>query len=511
MVDNNNKRICPYGDQCYRNNALHFQEFDHQKSTKRQSVNNGDNGTIIKRNKRTTIDDVIGECNGFFLNYLPNRLNRLSNRVKTITLKAILSKENGKIVRTIHFSYLYNLEWYDSHLQPFTWTNFFNSLTNRLIDQYPADCQNTPIDIVFGDRNNDGDVDQLKIDSLLYSNVSLCPIQMKGKFSCHHSKMMILLYDDGIRIVILSSNFIPMDFYAVTQGIWVSPKLKMKSDDEEKTCKTNFKKDLIEYLTHYRNKAIEKWINIIKDYDFSPINVFLIGSIPNSHANTDRDSFGHMKLRKILKTSEYGPTNEINNWPIICQFSSIGSLGPTPESWLTGQFSASLSALYNDYNGCKATMKCIYPTVANILNSIEPTGSSFPYSKITADKQPYLNEFFHQWKASAVSNRNDVMPHIKTYARLSPDNKEMAWFCLTSANLSKAAWGQLVKSGSKFQIWNYELGVLFLPKLMVCRNFLLMINRNSFSIDSQNNHSFPLPYDLPLVKYDQSDKPWVNS
>ena len=209
------------------------------------------------------------------------------------------------------------------------------------------------------------------------------------------------------------------------------------------------------------------WINIIQEYDFSPINVFLIGSICNSHGNDDRESFGHLKIRKILRTSHYGPTNEIKNWPIICQFSSIGSLGKTPQSWLTAQFLASFSATYNDFNGIKPELKCIYPTIEDILNSLDKNGTCFPYIKSTADKQPYLNDFFYRWKAS-ISDRNNVMPHIKTYARISPDNRKMAWFCLTSANLSKAAWGHLVKIGSKLRILNYELGVLFLPKLMVC-------------------------------------------
>lgn len=290
---------------------------------------------------------------------------------------------------------------------------------------------------------------------------------MNGIYSCHHSKMIILHYeDDSIRIIILTANMTPLDWYTVTQGIWISPKLK-KNNLKEDTSKTNFKNDLIQYLKAYEHKSIVMWINIIQEYDFSPINVFLIGSICNSHGNDDRESFGHLKIRKILRTSHYGPTNEIKNWPIICQFSSIGSLGKTPQSWLTAQFLASFSATYNDFNGIKPELKCIYPTIEDILNSLDKNGTCFPYVKSTADKQPYLNDFFYRWKAS-ISDRNNVMPHIKTYARISPDNRKMAWFCLTSANLSKAAWGHLIKIGSKLRILNYELGVLFLPKLMVC-------------------------------------------
>lgn len=55
-----------------------------------------------------------------------------------------------------------------------------------------------------------------------------------------------------------------------------------------------------------------------------------------------------------------------------------------------------------------------------------------------------------------------AMPHIKSYTRLSPDLKRMAWFVLTSANLSKAAWGT-----QNNYIASYEAGILFLPTFIV--------------------------------------------
>ena len=72
---------------------------------------------------------------------------------------------------------------------------------------------------------------------------------------------------------------------------------------------------------------------------------------------------------------------------------------------------------------------------------------------------------FSQWKSDA-RYRSQAMPHIKTYTRVSPDNKKIAWFHLTSANMSKAAWGTRRKTGGIY-IMSYEAGVLFLPKFVV--------------------------------------------
>lgn len=68
-----------------------------------------------------------------------------------------------------------------------------------------------------------------------------------------------------------------------------------------------------------------------------------------------------------------------------------------------------------------------------------------------------------QWRAVSA-RRERAMPHIKTFTRIS-DNGNIAWFLLTSANLSKAAWGALEKKGTQLTIRSYELGVLVHPEL----------------------------------------------
>jgi tyrosyl-DNA phosphodiesterase-1 len=66
------------------------------------------------------------------------------------------------------------------------------------------------------------------------------------------------------------------------------------------------------------------------------------------------------------------------------------------------------------------------------------------------------------------------MPHIKTFTRFiatsAPQQHqqqafELPWLFVTSHNLSKAAWGELLKNGQQLFIRSYELGVLCLPSL----------------------------------------------
>ncbi|KAK2360376.1 tyrosyl-DNA phosphodiesterase [Trifolium repens] len=127
------------------------------------------------------------------------------------------------------------------------------------------------------------------------------------------------------------------------------------------------------------------------------------------------------------------------------------------------------------------------------------------------------------------------MPHIKTFARYN--NQNIAWFCLTSANLSKAAWGALQKNNSQLMIRSYELGVLFLPSSLkrgcgfsCTSNVKLSKDKSPAQETSEmkktklvtltgptrdTTHSsseviiqLPVPYELPPLPYTSEDVPW---
>lgn len=129
-----------------------------------------------------------------------------------------------------------------------------------------------------------------------------------------------------------------------------------------------------------------------------------------------------------------------------------------------------------------------------------------------------------EWN-SDLRKRTKSLPHIKTYCRISDDCTKMSWFLLTSANLSKAAWGKKTLSDQSDYILSYEAGVLFVPQFVVICFILfffftiiiiflfLQTGCDAFSVgDNQqnsNSSTFPLPFDLPLTSYRKNDQPWV--
>ncbi|XP_025935220.1 tyrosyl-DNA phosphodiesterase 1 isoform X10 [Apteryx rowi] len=240
--------------------------------------------------------------------------------------------------------------------------------------------------------------------------------------------------------------------------------------------------------------------------------VYLLGSTPGRYQGIDKEKWGHLRLRKLLKEHASSvPAQE--SWPVVGQFSSIGSMGVDESKWLCSEFQESLVATGSSVTTLLkygVPIHLVYPTVDNVRQSLEgyPAGGSLPYSIQTAQKQLWLHSYFHKWSAE-VSGRSHAMPHIKTYMRPSPDFQKIAWFLVTSANLSKAAWGALEKNGTQLMIRSYELGVLFLPSAFGLDKGYFHVKGKLLSESNDPATSFPVPYDLPPEQYGSKDRPWI--
>ncbi|XP_017669405.1 PREDICTED: tyrosyl-DNA phosphodiesterase 1 isoform X3 [Lepidothrix coronata] len=362
-------------------------------------------------------------------------------------IKDILSPLFGTLISSAQFNYCIDVGW--------------------LVRQYPQEFRKKPLLIVHGEKRESKA--ELLAQARPYENISFCQAKLDIAFGTHHTKMMLLLYEEGLRVVIHTSNLIAEDWHQKTQGIWLSPlypRLPKGATGSSGESETNFKSDLISYLMAYNSPILKEWIDLIQEHDLSETSVYLLGSTPGRYQGSDKEKWGHLRLRKLLKEHALSiPAQE--SWPLVGQFSSIGSMGADGSKWLCSEFQESLVAAgsgVTPFLKCDVPIHLVYPTVNNVRQSLEgyPAGGSLPYSIQTAQKQLWLHSYFHKWSAE-VSGRTRAIPHIKTYMRLSPDFQKIAWFLVTSANLSKAAWGALEKNGSQLMIRSYELGVLFLP------------------------------------------------
>lgn len=137
----------------------------------------------------------------------------------------------------------------------------------------------------------------------------------------------------------------------------------------------------------------------------------------------------------------------------------------------------------------------------------------------------WFDSYLYEWK-SMNAGRQSLMPHIKTYTRIYQDKNGkpfVAWHLLSSANLSRAAWGEYQKNKTQIYIKSFELGVLFCPSLwedefdsvyMTPLNDVksIMIGQQQNKKERSNEEEqeervaivqVRLPFDLPLVHHPQ--------
>lgn len=292
------------------------------------------------------------------------------------------------------------------------------------------------------------------------------------------------------------------------KGLWISDRLPMLPDGTDTGAgesTTEFRNELLKYLASYKLADLQPWLVRIRKTDFSSVKVFLITSIPGAyHETMNGYPHGHSRVAWLL--SKFSAPIEDNS-PIVAQSSSIGSFGPNISGWLSTDF---INSFRRDNRpvGLRTipNFRLIYPSFNNVTNSHDGLlgGGCLPYSGDIHHKQQWLQEYLYQWRSDCRS-RSRAMPHIKTYCRWM--DKKLYWFILTSANLSRAAWGSINKTAKvspPIRINNYEAGVMFIPKFITKTEY--------FSMDESDKTTpiFPQLYDMPLKKYAIDDTPFLS-
>lgn len=373
---------------------------------------------------------------------------------------------------------------------------------------------------------------------------------MPEPFGTHHTKMMIVFRDDETaQVIITTANMISMDWANMTQAVWKSPRLPLAERRDETISDTtehmheppfgsgqSFKKDLLNYLKAYGASKTGKLVDKLTAFDFAGIRAALIGSVPikqkTSGPKPGQTLWGWQGLRDILRSIPH--SHSTGGRPVIVsQISSMASLGTT-DAWLTN-FIRSLEG-NRSFNEPSPHFRVVFPSPDEIRRSIGgyASGASIHAPNNTTPAQQkqmnYLRSKMCYWAGDGNDSRQPrtvreagrrrAAPHIKTYLRFScEDCKTLDWAMMTSANLSKQAWGELPNKNGEVRIQSWELGVIVWPQLFA-EDDTGAIMVPTFKQDTPADEpgsaetvvkiGLRMPYDLPLVPYAQGEKPWCN-
>jgi len=331
----------------------------------------------------------------------------------------------------------------------------------------------------------------MQAEAAKYNNLTLHTAFMPEMFGTHHSKMLILFrHDNNAQVIIHTANMIPFDWANMTQALWKSPLLpkitsKLPLESTEMGSGSRFKADILNYLKAYDGKRTicQPLVAELSKYDFSEIRAALVASVPGKQNMMDveflQTQWGWLGLQNVLKSV---PAVTDKQPEIVIQISSIATMGGT-DKWLDKTFFKALGTSSID-KGTVPKYRVIFPTADEIRRSLNGYRSGRAiHTKIQSAAQAkqvqYLKPLLCHWAGDGpqyASNssgstildggRKRAAPHIKTYIRFSDSKKEwIDWILVTSANLSKQAWGEAPSKDGDVRICSYEIGVLVWPEL----------------------------------------------
>ncbi|OQR99715.1 tyrosyl-DNA phosphodiesterase [Thraustotheca clavata] len=369
-------------------------------------------------------------------------------------------------------------------------------LTNYKIDAEWLLKQSTRLEQVPVLLCHGGDQQRMKNAIGKRTNITVIAPPLPIPYGTHHTKMTVLFYSQFVRVAIFTANFLAGDWNDKTQGIWYQD-FPLKEESTTSTATNTFEQDLAGYLSSLHPKVADWCATKLALYDFNQAQVILIPSVPGTYSTpTDMHKYGHLRLKKVL---EQNNVSKKPNQPVVAQFSSFGSLN---ESWLM-EFLSSFRLCTVSILPPPKEFHIVWPSVAAVRGSIEGwrAGGALPCP--LKNLKPFLHKYLRSWCPPETLARTRVMPHIKTFTRISKEG-ELDFVLLTSANLSQAAWGCYQKQKTQFMVRSYELGVLFIPSEGT--QFQFASTPDTISPHTQH---FPLPYLWPPKTYDiRSEEPW---
>ncbi|RFU35702.1 hypothetical protein B7463_g726, partial [Scytalidium lignicola] len=430
----------------------------------------------------------------------------------TVSLKDILG--DPLIAECWEFNYLHDLDF--------------------LMDAFDPDVKDSvKVHVVHGFWKHE---DSSREKAKKYKNITLHTAYMGAMFGTHHSKMIILLrHDATAQVIIHTANMIPFDWTNMTQAVWRSPLLPEITDDHPEPPKSDiygtgskFKTDLLNYLKAYdqRKTICAPLVKALSSHDFSKIRAALVSSVPGKHkVNESATQYGWQALKKVINTIPVKSTEP----EIVVQISSIATLGST-DAWLKETFFKSMRSK-GDSQSSKL-FRIIFPTADEVRRSLNGYNSgSALHTKIQSAAQQkqfrYLKPLLYHWagdgeqhaadsktQTECDAGRKRAAPHIKTYIRFSDSShSSIDWMMITSANLSKQAWGEALNAAGETRISSYEIGVLVWPGLFgEDARMVPAFKSDTPDIVAQEGEvviGARMPYSLPLVPYGRDDEPWV--
>lgn len=322
-----------------------------------------------------------------------------------------------------------------------------------------------------------------------------------------HSKILLLVYPEFLRVVITSCNMMDIDTVLGDNHWYIHdlPKLSTRSTSEP----SPFEEGLLDHLRALGTP--DAFIDSIQGmYDYSKVKVHLTTSVPFVCAGIKAEKHGLLRIRRVVQ--ELGlrlPAKSSDELKMEICTASIGDLS---SKWLNVFNDCALGKeiiKISDEDRPVPDLKLIYPSIGDVKRAHESCQEAA--SNIGCHIRPWDNasndikNLFRHYESKDTGR----LFHQKLVLAYNPqDTKALPYYIYVgSANLSQSAWGTLEqdKKGNKatcdtkISMTNFECGVV------IPGNFV----EGLLEEGSESWQNGVVPYNQDAKRYDlPKDRPW---
>jgi tyrosyl-DNA phosphodiesterase 1 len=322
-----------------------------------------------------------------------------------------------------------------------------------------------------------------------------------------HSKILVLVYPDFLRLVITSCNMMDTDTVLGDNHWYIHDVPKLQKITSKLS---SFETDFLAHLEALSTP--DAFLESIRGmYDYSNVKVHLVTSVPGVCAGIKAEKHGLLRLRRVVQDLDLDLSDkEGGELRLEVCAASIGNLSA---KWLNGFYDCALGketiAVAGD--GCTVPdVKLFYPSVGDVKKA-DPTAQDAA-SNIGCHTRPWDNapkgiqNIFHHYESKDTGR----LFHQKLVMAYNPQDANAApyFVYVGSANLSQSAWGALEQDKKAndatcntklVKLSNFECGVVA-PGHVV---------ESLLETGTENWQSGIVPYVQTAKKYDlPKDRPW---
>ncbi|KAJ7219705.1 tyrosyl-DNA phosphodiesterase-domain-containing protein [Mycena haematopus] len=250
------------------------------------------------------------------------------------------------------------------------------------------------------------------------------------KSGCAHSKIMVLVYPDFLRVVITSANL--HDF----------PRLAENTEYKEKPFEWHLRRHVkelgcpIEFVDKYLKPGV---------FDFSAAKVYLVTSRPGSFSGDEAKQYGQLRLRDVVRRKIFKRYSEANPPPEMEFEICVGSVGHLENEGVVKTFLDSCAGNLQESIEGKPALKMVFPTSGDVELDMPGAGnisSHIDWASLDGTNSEFLKDVFHRWQ----SKDRGCLFHLKTILalRAGQPKRTPLYMYTGSANFSLNAWGAVV-------------------------------------------------------------------